>query len=72
MKIQYDRESDILMMEVNKDAIDYAEEVGPLIVHFNKKNKPVLLEILDARQFLSQATRLSKIPKSKQLHKVSL
>ena len=70
--MKYNREADILMMEVNKDAIDYAEEVGPLIVHFNKKNKPVLLEILDARQFLSQATRASKLGKGKEFHKISV
>lgn len=50
MKISYDRESDILVIDQGKqgDVIDYAEEADSIIIHFTKKGKPVLLEILDA------------------------
>ncbi|GEM_PF-366671 len=59
MKIKYDREDDILTIETAPGNIDYAEEMGTLIVHFTKEGKPVVLEILDASDFLSLATKSS-------------
>ena len=59
MKISYNRDQDILMYEVSEETIDYAEEVGPIIVHFTKEAKPVLLEILDASEFLSETTKIT-------------
>lgn len=32
--------------------IDYAEEEGRFIIHFAKNGEPVLLEILDAKEFV--------------------
>ncbi len=58
MKIKYDREVDILMIELSDEKIDYAEEAGPMIIHF-KDNKPVLIEILDASEFLAELTKIS-------------
>jgi len=57
MKIRYDREEDILTYEVSSDKIDYAEELDSIIVHFTKEGKPVLLEILNASEFITQTTR---------------
>ena len=59
MKISYDPEVDILTIEVSGERIDYAEEVGGIIVHFTKEGKPVVLEILDAREFLTQTTKIA-------------
>jgi len=59
MKVRYDRKQDILMYEVSDEPIDYAEEVGPIIAHFTKEGKPVLLEILDASEFLAETTRIT-------------
>ncbi|MBS4028874.1 MAG: DUF2283 domain-containing protein [Ignavibacteriales bacterium] len=64
MKLTYNRDGDILLVETSSEKIDYAEESGPLIVHFSKDNKPVLLEILDASEFLSSITRLAMQVKS--------
>jgi uncharacterized protein YuzE len=60
MKVKYSPEEDILIYEVSKAAIDYAEEVGDIIVHYSKRRKPVLLEILNASEFLTQA--MAKVP----------
>lgn len=49
------------MIELNDQKIDYAEQSGDLIVHFSPKREAVLLEILDATQFLKSATH--KLPK---------
>jgi hypothetical protein len=57
MKISYNREDDVMMLELSTDRIDFAEEMGPIIVHFSKAHKPVLLEILDASEFIAAATK---------------
>jgi hypothetical protein len=57
MKLRYNREDDILLLEVSDEPIDYAEEMGPLIVHFSKGGKPIILEILDASDFIASAAK---------------
>lgn len=57
MKLKYSKEDDVLMIELNKKAIDYAEQSGDLIVHFSPKREAVLLEILDASQFFKKAAK---------------
>ena len=54
-KISYEREADVLTLEISKKPIAFAEEIGNVVIHFTKKNNPVLLEILEASKFLSQA-----------------
>ena len=58
MKVSYDRDSDVLMIQVSEAKVDYAEEMGPIIVHFTKDGKPVLLEILDASEVISEVTKI--------------
>lgn len=59
MRVSYDRETDIMLVEISNERIDFAEEVGPIIVHFTKDRIPVLLEILDASEFISNLSRIS-------------
>ena len=59
MKIKYDRDADILTLEISEEGIDHAEEAGPMIIHLSEDNKPVLVEILDASEFLADLTRVS-------------
>lgn len=72
MKVSYDREQDILMVEVSNEPIDYAEDIGPIIVHFTKDEKPVLLEILDASEFLTEATKVTMTSRDETLTEVSV
>jgi uncharacterized protein YuzE len=58
MKIRYDREEDIVTFDVSSENIDHAEEIGPIIVHFSKQGRPVLLEILDASEFIAETTKI--------------
>lgn len=67
MRIGYDREKDILLIEISRKAVDHAQEMGPLIVHFSKANHPVLLEVLDASDFLSAATKITARARKEQL-----
>ena len=57
MKVRYNRDEDIMFLEISSAPIDFAEEMGPIIVHFTDKGKPVLLEILDASEFIAMATK---------------
>ena len=58
MKINYDPETDIVMCQLSKKRIDHAEERGPVIVHFDNSDHPVLLEIQGASNFAGELTRL--------------
>lgn len=56
MKFRYDKEDDILMVWLSKSKVDYAEQSKDVIVHFSKDHKPVLMEILDASEFMKSAS----------------
>ena len=72
MKVSYNREEDIMMLEVSPDNIDFAEEMGPIIVHFSEKRKPVLLEILDASEFIAALAKSTIKSKDSEPFEVSL
>ncbi|MBI4999578.1 DUF2283 domain-containing protein [Candidatus Gottesmanbacteria bacterium] len=57
MGFKYDPENDILLIKLSQESIDFAEEAGDLIVHFTKEQKPVLLEILHAKNFLGKISQ---------------
>ena len=52
MKISYNREVDILTIQVSETPADYAEESDGVITHFSVDGKPVMLEIQGGRAFL--------------------
>lgn len=53
-KISYEPEADVLSWEITDKSIDYAKEIGNIVVHFTKNNVPVLIEILEASKFLAK------------------
>lgn len=53
MKIKYDEEVDIVIIELSEEDVDYAKEAENMIIHFSKEGRPVLVEILDASEFIS-------------------
>lgn len=53
-KISYEPEADVLSWEIAGSPIDYAKEIGNIVVHFTKNNVPVLIEILEASRFLAK------------------
>jgi len=59
MKIRYNREDDVLIIEVSDEKIDYAEEADNMLLHFSREGKLVLIEILDASEFLTEILRAS-------------
>ena len=45
-------------MEVqNKQKIDYATEAGNFVIHFSKKNVPILVEVLEASNFIKRSNK---------------
>ena len=64
-KIKYSKDVDTLMVELSDKPIDYAEEEGQMIIHFSKDGEPVLLEILDAKDFVLSS--LSSLMKEKEV-----
>jgi len=57
MNFKYNKEDDILMVELNDKPIDCAEQSGDLIVHFSPAREAVLLEVLSASKFLKRASK---------------
>jgi len=57
MKLRYNRDEDIMLPEISDEAVDFAEEMGPVIIHFSKNGKPVILEILEASEFIATAAK---------------
>ena len=48
-KIKYDQDADVLTIVVKeKGKLSHAEEVGDIVVHFEKNGEPLFLEILKA------------------------
>ncbi len=60
-RIKYSKDVDALLIELSDKEIYYAEEEGQMVIHFSKDGEPVLLEILDAKDFvLSSLTSIVK------------
>jgi Protein of unknown function (DUF2283) len=57
MKVRYNRKEDILTLELSEASIDHAEESGPIIAHFGENDRLVLLEVLQASDFLTKLTK---------------
>jgi len=51
-KIKYSKDVDAFLIDLSDKQIDYAEEEGQTIIHVSKDGEPVLLEILDAKDFI--------------------
>jgi hypothetical protein len=60
MRINYEQEDDILMIETGlAGTIDHAEHTGSFISHFSEDGQLLLLEILDASEFLSTLVKVT-------------
>lgn len=58
IKMSYEPEADVLRIEAGQEPIDYAKEVGNVVVHFSPKGAPVYFEILEATKFVKRASTL--------------
>jgi len=52
-KIKYDDDADVLTVVLKeKGKLSHAEEVGDIIIHFDKKGRPLFIEILKASKII--------------------
>jgi uncharacterized protein YuzE len=52
-KIKYDGDADVLTIVLKeKGKLSHAEEVGDIIVHFDRDGKPLFMEILKASKLV--------------------
>lgn len=57
MKLKFNKEDNVLVVEYSKDKIDDVYESNNMLIHVNHDKEPVLIEIFNASHFLSQASR---------------
>jgi len=60
LNFKYIKEADILIIILANEKIEYTEQAGPINIHFSIDKKPILIEILDATDFLSKALNFTK------------
>ena len=54
MKYNYDSKADVLVITLSSEKPDFGEQKDNIITHYNKKYKPVEIEILDASKTASK------------------
>jgi uncharacterized protein YuzE len=68
MKVRYDRHEDILVIEMLPEGIiDHAEQEDGVIVHLTEDGRVVLLEVLDASEFLSSLIKTTMRPAAEEV-----
>ena len=68
MKYKYDKETDILIIELSREKPHFSEQKGSIITHYNRENKPIEIEILNASKTALEIFRATQ-PKAKNLAK---
>ncbi len=54
MKAFYDKETNVLLIRIRDNKPEYGEDIGQgVVVHFDKNENPVEIEILDAKKYLA-------------------
>jgi uncharacterized protein YuzE len=72
MKLNYNRTDDVLTIEtMSEGVIDHAEQTGSLIAHFSHEGKLLVLEILDASDFLSSLIKVAVKGQEQELPQVT-
>ena len=55
MKIDYSKDVDIATIEFEiEGTIDHGEEVENMVIHITKDNRPIFIEVLEAKAFLKE------------------
>ena len=54
-EIRYDPDADVLSIILrDKGELSYAEECGNLVIHMDKEGRPLLIEVLRARDVVKE------------------
>lgn len=57
MKVQYNLEDNTMLIQLSKKKVDHAYETEIGLVHVDKNNEPVLLEMFDGKRFLEEQSK---------------
>lgn len=57
MKVKYYEDADLLSIRISKKLYHDASQSGDIIVHYAEDKEPVLIEILNAAQFLKETDK---------------
>ena len=63
MKTHFDPESNIMMFTVGGGHITHAKEKNGIIIHMTATGMPVLIEMLDASNFITTFSKLTQSAK---------
>jgi len=63
--MHYDPDANILSWEVADGPISHAREFGNFIIHLSPGGKPVLIEILEASNFIGKFNKIKEEPEVK-------
>ena len=63
----YDPEANILSIELAQGQISHVREVGNILIHVSKAEKPILIEILDASKFTGQIEKIQDLKEARQI-----
>jgi uncharacterized protein YuzE len=63
----YDPEANIMSIELARGKISHVREVGNILIHMSKAEKPILIEILDASKFTGQFDKIQNLKDVKQI-----
>jgi len=59
LRIRYSPDADILLISINNEKPEYGEEMlNQIIIHYNKDNKPIEIEILNATEILTKIIKV--------------
>ena len=67
--LKYDPESDVLAITLKNKPFSYAHEAGDFVVHYDRSDTPVYVEILNAHTFLRMATKV--VPKATRTDRIA-
>ncbi len=63
MKYKYDKETDVLIIELSAEKPDFGEQKENIITHYNKSGIPIEIEILDASTTVAKLVSLVLLKK---------
>jgi len=59
LRVRYSPDADVLLISINNEKPEYGEEMlNQIIIHYNKDNKPIEIEILNATEILTEIIKV--------------
>lgn len=63
MKYKYDKETDVMLIELSGQKPDFAKQNGNVITHYDKQGVPTEIEILSAQKTILEMVKAIKTAK---------